>query len=122
MSMSDCETVDDILTEFAKRDPAGYIVWGQKILVAHNRECEQLNTEIEAMSKFNDALNAQMKELAAECERLRSLVKEMADKLASMSERGLRCDKCEFDCDNGCVMYAVDALVAKAREEVKKCK
>lgn len=70
MRMSDCETVDEILSEFAKRDPAGYVVWGQKLLAAHNRECEQLNTEIEAMSKFNDALNAQMKEIAAECEKL----------------------------------------------------
>ena len=26
------------------------------------------------MSKFNDALNAQMKEIAAECEKLRALV------------------------------------------------
>lgn len=75
MRMSDCKSVDDILIEFAKRDPSGYVVWGQKILVAHNRECEQLNTEIDAMSKFNDALNAQMKELAAECERLRAALK-----------------------------------------------
>lgn len=71
MSMSDCKSVNDFMNEFAKRDPAGYVVWGQKLLAAHNRECEQLNTEIEAMSKFNDALNAQMKELAAECEKLR---------------------------------------------------
>lgn len=75
MRMSDCETVVDILSEFAKRDPAGYIVWGQKLLAAHNRECEQFNAEIGAMCKFNDALNAQMKEISAECEKLRALVK-----------------------------------------------
>ena len=80
--MSDCKTMDDILSEFANSDLAGYIVWGQKLLAAHNSECEQLNTEIEAMSKFNDALNAQMKESASECEKLRVLVKELVDELS----------------------------------------
>ena len=82
MRMSDCKTMDDILSEFANSDPAGYIVWGQKLLATHNSECEQLNTEIEAMSKFNDALNAQMKESASECEKLRALVKELVDELS----------------------------------------
>ena len=80
--MSDRKTMDDILSEFANSDSAGYIVWGQKLLAAHNSECEQLNTEIEAMSKFNDALNAQMKESASECEKLRALVKELVDELS----------------------------------------
>lgn len=71
MRMSDCETVVDILSEFAKRDPAGYIVWGQKLLAAHNRECEQFNAEIGAMCKFNDALNAVVKRLTAEIENLK---------------------------------------------------
>ena len=82
MRISDCKTMDDILSEFANSDPAEYIVWGQKLLAAHNSECEQLNTEIEAMSKFNDALNAQMKESASECEKLRVLVKELVDELS----------------------------------------
>ena len=42
-----------------------------RIEASHNRECEQLNAEIEAMSKFNDEINAQMKECASECENLK---------------------------------------------------
>ena len=38
MRKSDCETLDEILSEFAKRDPDGYVVWGQKLLAAHKRE------------------------------------------------------------------------------------
>lgn len=43
MIMSDCETVDDILSEFAKRDPAGYIVWGSKISNAYRQEIKKLS-------------------------------------------------------------------------------
>ena len=105
MRMSDCKTMDDILSEFANSDPAGYIVCGQKLLAAHNSECEQLNTEIEAMSKFNDVLNAQMKESASECEKLRALIKELVDKLSKFH-----------------TWEEARILVVKAREMIWRCK
>ena len=110
--------INDFLASFADR-----------IEAAHKREREQLNAEIEAMSKFNDAINAQMKECAAECEKLkkenarllvivsgavvaegnlreeieqiRKLVKELADELSKFNA-------CE----------ETRALVAKAREVI----
>ena len=103
--MSDCKTMDDILSEFANSDPAGYVVCGQKLLAAHNSECEQLNTEIEAMSKVNDALNAQMKESASECEKLRVLVKELVDELSKFH-----------------AWEEARILVVKAREMIWGCK
>ena len=124
MRMSDCETMDDILSEFANRNPAGYVVWGQKILAAHNRECEQLNAEIEAMSKFNDSLNAQMKECDTKYEKLRALVKDLADALFEMNNLGcLFCTSLhKIDCMKGDYCdrkVRNNALVAKARKEVK---
>lgn len=67
------ETVESVLNMLVRHK--GFPRVADRILAAHKRECEQLNTEIEAMSRFNDALNAQMKELAAECERLRAALK-----------------------------------------------
>ena len=31
-------TLEEVLTEFAKRDSAGFLVWGKKIETAHKRE------------------------------------------------------------------------------------
>ena len=103
--MSDCKTMDDILSEFANSDPAGCIVCGQKLLAAHNSECEQLNTEIEATSKFNDVLNALMKESASECEKLSLLVKELVDELSKFHAWG-----------------EARILVVKASEMIWRCK
>lgn len=72
-----------------------------------------------ALDRIEAAHKREIAAKDAEIARLRTLVKETTDKLASISERGLRCDKCEFDCDNGCVMYDVDSLVARARKETK---
>lgn len=71
MRMSDCETVDDIMTEFAKRDPAGYVVWGQKILRAYREEAKNRENESRAANNLADALNAEVKRLTAEIEKLK---------------------------------------------------
>ena len=36
------KTFDEVLTEFAKRDSAGFIVWGHKLDSAHKRETGDL--------------------------------------------------------------------------------
>ena len=121
MRMSDCETMDDILSEFANRDPAGYVVWGQKILAAHNRECKQLNAEIEAMSKFNDSLNAQMKECDAKYDKLRALVKEIADAASqNMKSQCFHCDL-KYACHEGEDGLVIPcSKVTKLRDALKK--
>lgn len=71
MRTSDCETVDDILTEFAKRDPSGYLVWGSKISSAYCEDVKNRENEARGANGLNDALNAEVKRLAAENEKLK---------------------------------------------------
>lgn len=53
------KTFDEVLTEFAKRDSAGFIVWGQKLESAHNREVDELRRRLkvaeDAISSASDA-------------------------------------------------------------------
>lgn len=43
------KTFDEVLTEFAKRDSAGFIVWGQKLESAHKRETSDLRCRLKVV-------------------------------------------------------------------------
>ena len=93
MRMIDCETVDDIMTEFAKRDPAGYVVWGAELLGAHERELAAKDSEIE---------------------KLRALVGELADAASdNMTAQCLHCDL-QYACHEG-----EDGIVAPCSSVIK---
>lgn len=66
------ETVDGILDEFAKRDPAGYIVWGTKISKAYRQEVRNRENEARASKDLTDALDLQVKRLTTENASLRA--------------------------------------------------
>lgn len=134
MRMSDCETVDDILTEFAKRDPAGYVVWGQKIGRAYRDEAKNRENESRAANNLNDALNAEVKRLTAENTKLRALVKELADALEKIDDMAdgdmckffdstQHCSKCKYikSCETGVAHNALkthESEISKAREAI----
>lgn len=98
----DYETVDGVLNQFAKRDPAGYLVWGSKISLAYRAEVKNRENESRAANNLNDVLNIEVKRLTADNASLRALVKELADTLDEY-----------FDDDR------IRALVAKAKEAAK---
>lgn len=70
----DYETVDGVLNQFAKRDPAGYLVWGSKISLAYRAEVKNRENESRASNNLNDALNTEVKRLTTENASLRALV------------------------------------------------
>ena len=43
------KTFDEVLTEFAKRDSAGFIVWGHKLDSAHKRETGDLRCRLKVV-------------------------------------------------------------------------
>lgn len=120
MSMIDCETVDDILSEFAKRDPDGYVVWGQKIGRAYREEAKNRENESLAANNLNDALNAEVKRLTAEIERLRALVGEMLSHIEELYQCQSPCDRRCLRKKESCEFRARRELIAKARKEVKE--
>ena len=47
----DYETVDGVLNQFAKRDPAGYLVWGSKISLAYRTEVKNRKDKANGVAK-----------------------------------------------------------------------
>lgn len=75
-------TLEEVLTEFAKRDTAGFLVWGKKIETAHKREIGELKGERKGLLKANEAFAADNTRLRgedaakdAEIEKLRAALK-----------------------------------------------
>lgn len=100
-------TFEDALTEFAKRDTAGFLVWGTKLNTAHKREVAAKDAEI-------GKLRALVKGLADALEREARLKWAMCDTQRSVAYcneiKGFRS------------VYEMDSLVARAREEVRDVK
>ena len=59
-------TLEEVLTEFAKRDTAGFLVWGKKIETAHKREIGELKGERKGLLKANEAFAADNTRLRGE--------------------------------------------------------
>lgn len=57
-------TFEDALTEFAKRDTAGFLVWGTKLNTAHKREVAAKDAEIANLHKLIEGL---LKASTVEC-------------------------------------------------------
>ena len=59
-------TLEEVLTEFAKRDTAGFLVWGKKIETAHKLEIGELKGERKGLLKANEAFAADNTRLRGE--------------------------------------------------------
>lgn len=97
------QTFDEILTEFAKRDTAGFVVWGQKLEAAHKREIEILNKRLEHVVEDRTRI-------CGLCEPSKKILK-LRECLKDACDTELSCNECKSPCSE----YTQDDCPIKKR-------
>ena len=102
-------TLEGVLTEFAKRDTAGFLVWGKKIETAHKLEIGELKGERKGLLKANEAFAADNTRLRgevaakdAEIEKLKAALKTCVDYVKCEYGCGSECDAACEEIESGC--------------------